>query len=289
MARKAAAEESENERPDGTGRPIWTGSISFGLVNVPVSLFSLEQKSEIGFKMLDGRDKANIKYQRVNAISGKEVPWDQIVKGYEYSDENYVVLTKEDFENLQLESLKTIDVQAFVPREQIDDLYFEKPYILIPKKKTEKGYVLLREVLANSGQVGIAKVAIRTREYLAALMPRGKALVVFLLRFAHELRQVDSYALPDKSLEAYNITDREMKLAEQLVEAMKTDWEPLQYKDDYREALIAWIDKKVESGGLTPKPGLEEVEEGPRESRNVIDLASLLSESVKDRAKEKKA
>ncbi|MBX3111395.1 MAG: Ku protein [Fimbriimonadaceae bacterium] len=289
MARKPAAEDNDSERPDGTGRPIWTGSISFGLVNVPVSLFSLEQKSEIGFKMLDGRDKANIKYLRVNAVSGKEVPWDQIVKGYEYSDENYVVLTKEDFENLALESLKTIDVQAFVPREQIDELYFEKPYVLIPKKKTEKGYVLLREVLASSGRVGIAKVAIRTREYLAALMPRGNALVVFLLRFAHELRQIDGYALPDQPMESYNITEREVKLAEQLVVAMEADWDPLQYKDDYREALIAWIDKKVESGGLTPKPGLEDIEEGPRESRNVIDLASLLSESVKNRGKEKKA
>lgn len=289
MARKATTEESENERPDGTGRPIWTGSISFGLVNVPVSLFSLEQRNELGFKMLDARDKANVKYQRVNAVTGKEVPWDQIVKGYEYSDENYVVLTKEDFENLAVESLKTIDVQAFVPREAIDEMYFEKPYILVPKKKMEKGYVLLRDVLKESGRMGIAKVAIRTREYLAALMPRDNALVVIMLRFAHELRQVDSYNLPDKGHEAYNISDREVKLAEQLVQSMEEDWEPLKYHDEYREALLEWIDKKVESGGLTPRIAAVEGDDQPRETRNVIDLASLLSESVKNRANEKKA
>ncbi|MCW5937342.1 MAG: Ku protein [Fimbriimonadaceae bacterium] len=283
MARKTSNDENEEGYgSESTGRPIWTGSISFGLVNVPVSLYSLEQRDEIHFKLLDSRNNAGVKYQRVNQVTGEEVPWDQIVRAYEYSDENLIVISNEELKGLQVESLKQIEVQAFVNRDQVDEMFYEKPYILVPKKKTEKGYVLLREVMERTGRIGIAKVAIRTREYLAALLPRGPGLVVMLMRYASEMRSLKNYNLPDQEPEAYNISEREMLLAEQLVEAMVVDWSPGQYKDQYREALMNWVDEKVKSGGLTPKVSADEATALP-EAANVIDLASLLTESVKSK------
>lgn len=277
------ADDSTEESSSG-GRPIWTGSISFGLVNVPISLYSLEQRSDVHFRMLDGRDKSGIRYQRINESTGEEVPWGEIVKAYEYSEDNYVVLTPEDLKSIQLESVKTIDVKAFVQREEIDEIFYDKPYIVVPKKKAEKGYVLLRDVLAETDRVGIAKVAIRTREYLAALIPRGPAMVVMLLRFAHELRQIKGFKLPKDSPSTYNISEREHDLARQLVEAMTAEWDPTEYEDEYRSALLNYIEEKVAAGGLTPKAASED--EPLRESANVIDLAALLRESLSGKTEE---
>lgn len=296
MARKAATEDAPAKKPRrakkesepkpepearpraNPGRPIWSGSIAFGLVNVPVTLHALEQKSDLSFKLLDSRDHSGIRYERVNEVTGKEVPWDQIVKGYEYSDDNYVVLSDEDFKRVAVEASKQIDVQGFVPRDAIDDLYFDKPYVLLPKKKAEKGYVLLREIMRRSGTAAIARVVIRTREHLAAVEPKGQALVVVLLRFHQELRDVSAYDLPDADPAKYNISDRELQLAEQLVAAMTADWQPESYHDEYREALMAWIEQKATSGGLTPIQSAD-ADEGT-ESTNVIDLADLLRKSM---------
>jgi hypothetical protein len=155
-------------------RPIWNGTISFGLLNVPVQLYSGERSVDLHFRMLDSRDKSPVRYERVNSETGEEVPWKEIVKGFEYSKGSYVVIDEEDLRKAAPESTETVDIEAFVDRADIDPMYFEKPYYLVPGKKAEKGYVLLREVLEKTGKIGIARVVIRTRQYLAALSARRR-------------------------------------------------------------------------------------------------------------------
>lgn len=259
------------------GRPIWKGAISFGLVHVPVTLYSMEKRFDLHFKLLDSRTKATIRYQRVNEITGEEVPWDKIVKGYEYSKNNFVMLTEEDFKNAAIEATQTIDIQDFVEEEEISDLYFDKPYILIPQKKAEKGYVLLREVLAKTGRVGIAKVVIRTREYLSAVVVEGDALILTLLRFDQELRKPEEFDLPTKDPAEYKVSEREIELAEQLVDAQTVKWEPEKYHDEYHDKLMKWIEAKAEKGDMAK---IEVEEEAVETATNVIDLAELLRQSV---------
>ena len=285
-AEKPAPKKKEIERDSGepksgsAGRPIWKGSISFGLVNVPVTLHSLEKKSaEVSFKLLDSRNNAGVRYQRVNEKTGEEVPWEKIVKGYEYSEGNYVVMNDEDFEKVKVESTQTIEITDFVKREEIDDMYFDKPYILIPGKKAEKGYVLLREALQRSQKVGIAKVVIRTREYLAAVDPKEDALVLVLLRFANELKKVEDFPLPEESPSEYKISEKELKLAEQLIDSMTDEWKPEQYRDEYRHALLEWIETKAAKGDMA---AVEHTDKRRPESTNVIDLAELLAKSMQE-------
>ena len=180
-------------------RPIWTGTLSFGLLNVPVSLMSGERSVDLHFRMLDNRSNTPVRYERVNAETGEEVPWKEIVKAFEYAKGSYVVLEPEDIKSASSEGREVVDVKAFVDAESIGPEYFEKPYFLVPGKKAEKGYVLLRETLAKTGKTGIARVVIRTREYLAAVMPQGDALVMILLRYPQELFDVDDYNLPSNS------------------------------------------------------------------------------------------
>jgi DNA end-binding protein Ku len=259
-------------------RPIWKGAISFGLVHVPVTLFSLEKKSELSFKMLDSRTKSTIKYERVNEETGEKVPWDKIVKGYEYSKNNFVIVEEEDFKKAAVEATQMIEIQSFVDEAQIGDEYFEKPYVIVPQKKAEKGYVLLREILRDTNRVGIAKVVLRTREYLAAMAARGDALVLLLMRWAQELRPIEEFELPDKAPSEYRVTEREVELAKQLVDAQTVEWDPEQYKDEYRDRLLDWIEKKAEAGDMAK---IEQPEESEGETvSNVIDLVELLRQSV---------
>jgi len=285
-SRPTKSREAKAEKPSrgggSPGRPIWKGSISFGLVNVPVSLYSMERKaSEISFKLLDKRNHKGVRYKRVNEETQEEVPWDQIVKGYEYSEGNYVVLTDEDFEKVQVEATQTIEITDFVKREEIDDTFFDKPYIILPGKKAEKGYVLLREALKKTGKVGIAKVVIRTKEYLAAVDPKGDGLVLCLMRFAHELKSLEDFNLPDEPISEYKVTDKEVKLAEQLVASMTTKWKPEQYKDEYYDNLKAWIEEKAEKGDMAEVP---KGEKRSTEGAGVIDLAELLRKSMREPA-----
>ena len=260
-------------------RSTWKGAISFGLVHVPVTLYSVEKRFDLHFKLLDSRTKATIRYERVNEETGEEVPWDKIVKGFEYSKNNYVILEEEDFKKAAIEATQTIEIQNFVQKDEIADEYFDKPYILVPQKRAEKGYVLLREILENSKRVGIAKVVIRTREYLAALVPREDALLLVLLRFAQEIRPLSEFDVPKGDVGDYRISDKELELAKQLIDAQTTAWKPESYKDEYREKLMDWIEKKAEAGDVASiePPGEPEGET----ATNVIDLVELLRESVK--------
>jgi DNA end-binding protein Ku len=260
-------------------RPIWTGTLSFGLLNVPVSLMSGERRNELSFRMLDSRNNAAVKYQRVNAETGEEVPWNDIVKAFEYEKGNYVVLEPEDIKSAGVVGKEAVEVEAFVDAAAIPPQYFDKPYILTPGKKAEKGYVLLRETLKKTGKVGIGRVVLRTKEYLCAVIPDGDALVLELLRFADELVDADEYKLPHGNAAEYRVNAKELQMAEKLIESMADEWKPEQFKDEFRERLSAVIEERLKSKGLvtvdTGKGGEEE-----EATTNVVDFMSLLQKSL---------
>ena len=254
-------------------RAIWKGSISFGLVNIPIALYPATRKEDLKFRLLRAKDLSPVNYKRVAEKDGKEVPWDQIVKGYEYEKGKYVVLKDEDFQRVDLEATQIVDIQDFVEEEDIDPMFFYKPYYLEPQKGGDKAYVLLRDTLKKTGKVGIAKVVIKTRQYLAGVKAENSVLVLELMHFAEELADADKLHVP-KKLEPGK---RELDMAKALVDSMSSKWEPKKYRDDYREALMDVIEEKVEAGG-------EEIEEKPkkksRPSTKVIDLVSVLQESL---------
>lgn len=263
---------------------IWKGNISFGLVSVPVVLQTAENRAEeIKFNMLDRRNHARIRYERLNAETGEPVPWNDIVKAYEYEDNQYVIITPEDFKRAAVEATQTIDIETFIDEADIDPMYFERPYYLVPGKKGEKGYVLLREAMSRAKKIGIAKVVIRTKQYLAAVLARGDALVLDMLRFAYELRKPEDVDLPRGEPSEYKINNKEIVLAEQLIDSMTGDWEPEQYKDDYHEALMKWIEKKIAAGGKDIAEDVEEVEREPEP--RVINIADLLQQSMRNMEK----
>ncbi|HYM87249.1 MAG TPA: Ku protein [Pseudoxanthomonas sp.] len=260
-------------------RPIWTGTLSFGLLNVPVALMSGERKVDLHFRMLDSRDKKPIRFERVNAETGEEVPWKDIIKAFEYDKGSYVVVEKEDIASAAPESHESVDVETFVDAGSIDQRYFEKPYVLVPGKKAEKGYVLLRETLKASRKVGIARVVIRTREYLCAVMPEGDALVLMLLRYPQELVDPNDYKLPTGKAASYRITPKEVEMAKQLIDSMSGKWEPEGYHDEFRERLQAIIKKRIKSKGNLAKV-VEEATEHEDATTNVVDFMSLLQKSL---------
>jgi DNA end-binding protein Ku len=260
-------------------RPIWTGTLSFGLLNVPVSLMSGERKVDLQFRMLDSRDRKPIRFERVNADTGEEVPWKDIVKAYEYDKGSYVVLEEGDIRSAAPESHETVEVETFVDAAQIDPRYYEKPYLLVPGKKAEKGYVLLRETLRRTGKVGIARVVVRTREYLCAVMPHEHALVLMILRYPQELVDPEDLKLPTGTLSEYRITGKETAMAEQLIESMAGDWDPSQYHDEFRERLQQVLNKRIKAKGGTTRV---DEEPAPREdaTTNVVDFMALLQRSL---------
>ena len=259
-------------------RAIWKGSIRFGLVNIPVSLHSAESRDEISFRMLDKRNLSPVRYQRVNESTGKEVPWAEIVKGYEYGPGEYVVVSDEDFRRANAEATQTVEITEFVNESEITPVFYDKPYYLEPQKKAHKSYALLREVLQRSGKVGIARLVLRSREYIASVFPLGRVLVVNLLRFAHELREANALDVPSENLKENGISEGEIKMAERLVEAMVDRWEPRKFKDEYRTDLMALIESRIESGQTRA------VDETPvpqrRKPGKVVDIMDLLKKSI---------
>jgi DNA end-binding protein Ku len=256
-------------------RPIWKGYITFGLVNIPVILYPAEKKFDIQFKLIDSRDKARIRYMRINEHTGEEVPWADIAKGYEYDDNNYLVLKQSDIKAISGEHSKTIDIVTFVNKNSINTMDFEKPYYLIPDKKGEKAYVLLREILKDTKKVGISKVIIHTREYLAALMPYENALVLNLLRYHQELRKISDYEFPSSNVKAYKISAKEIEIAKQLVNGMTTKWDHKDYHDVFRETLAKWVEAKLHHKKVSAK----KIKTSLKKS-NVIDFVDLLKKSL---------
>jgi DNA end-binding protein Ku len=260
-------------------RPIWTGTLSFGLLNVPVSLMTGERRNELHFRMLDQRNNAAVKYQRVNAETGEEVPWNDIVKAFEYEKGNYVVLEPEDIKSAGVVGKETVEIETFVDAASIPPQYFEKPYVLTPGKKAEKGYVLLRETLKKTGKVGVGRVVLRTKEYLCAVLPEGDALMLMMLRFAEELVDAEEYKLPHGNAAEYRVNGKELEMAAKLIESMADDWQPEKFKDEFRERLTAVIEDRLKSKGLVAvddgKGGEEEVA-----TTNVVDFMTLLQKSL---------
>lgn len=266
-------------------RVLWKGAISFGLVHIPVGLYSAEKRNNFDLTLLDRRNMKPVGFKRYNKETGEEVSWDQIVKGYEYEKERYVVLTEEDFRRANVEATQTIDILRFVEGEEIAPIYFETPYYLAPDRRGEKGYALLRETLKQTGKVGIANVVVRTRQYVAALIPVDDVIVMNTLRYADEVRAADELEVPPKNLKAAGVTPRETDMAVKLVEEMTGDWNPKDYHDTYHEDLLKLIDKRIKAGETeTISTETQEVDEQPSRG-NVVDLMALLKRSVQDKAK----
>jgi DNA end-binding protein Ku len=281
MARRSRAKKTKSRRKrTAPSRAIWKGSIDFGLVNIPVRLHSAESPGQMNFDLLDKRDFSRVRYRRVNEQTGREVPWDEIIKGYEYKKDEYVALSDDDFARANIEATQTIAITDFVDAAGVSPVYCDKPYYLEPLKNGHRAYALLREVLTKTHKVGIAKVVIRTRQHLAMLFADGPRLVLNLLRFADELRDASDLDLPKVGVKSASVSAQEVEMAERLVETMESKWNPEKYHDDYRDDLMKIIQKKIKAGKTkvieTEKPAAKAPDRG-----KVIDIMHLLRQSVK--------
>lgn len=255
-------------------RSIWKGAISFGLVNIPVSLYSAEESNDLKFNLIDKRDESKIKYQRINEKTGEEVSYDNIVKAYEFDDGDYVIMTDEDFEKADVEATKTVDIETFIKRDELNFMYLEKPYFIAPTKGGEKPYVLLREAMEKTEKIGIARVVIRTKAYLAAIYSSDNILVLNLIRFHDELRSSEELKIPA----TVKLSKKEMDLAESLIDGMTATWKPEDYEDEYKDAVMKRIEAKSKKKGKIEEA--EEVEEKEAGSGKVVDIMDLLKKSV---------
>lgn len=276
-AAKAAVQPDKAVRKAAT-RGIWSGSISFGLLQIPVALVPAESRTEeLHFRLLDKRDLSPIRYERVSTSSGKPVEWSDIVKGFEIEKDNFVVVEPEDFAKANVKATQTIDIQDFVPGDQIDPAFFDTPYFIVPQPRAMKAYVLLREALARKNAVAIATFVLRTREHLVAIMPLGDALALEVLRFGHQLKDAaDITPLPTPA-DADAITDRELGMAEQLIEGMMTDWDPSKYKDRYYRDVMKIIEEKAKTGQTKEHHTRTK---GTVAHDGVVDLLDLLKKSL---------
>lgn len=251
-------------------RPIWKGSISFGLVYIPIGVYPATKEEKVSFRQLRSSDLSPIKYKKVAEADMKEVAADQIVKGYEYERGHFVVLKDEDFAKVKIESTHSIDITDFVDLNQVDPKFFYKPYFLEPQKGGEKAYALLHKALSGSGKIGIAKVVISNREHLASVKPDGLFLILELMHFASEILSPEEL----KPGSVSNITEKELKMAQSLIESMSVEWEPDKYRDEYRTALMELIEQKAAHKEITAKPA------PAVRATNVVDLVKVLQESL---------
>jgi DNA end-binding protein Ku len=251
-------------------RAMWKGSIAFGLVNIPVELYSATRDHRPRFRLLHAKDESPVHYERVCQSEGKAVAWEDLVKGYEYEKGHFVVLTKDDFKTAALEKTKTIDILDFVDPDEIDERYFETPYYLQAGKGADRAYALLREAIRATGRTGIAKIILRDAQHLAAVEAIGDALVLTMMRFADELADLKDFTFPS----AAGIRPSELNMAKQLVENLSADWQPDKYTDEYRDNLMKLIRAKLK--GKTPR--LKE-RETPQKA-DVLDLMARLRASL---------
>ncbi len=250
-------------------RSIWKGSISFGLVYIPVAVYPATKEEKISFRQLRSSDLSPIRYKKVAEADSKEVAADQIVKGFEYERGRYVVLKDEDFEKVRIESTHSIDISDFVDLDQVDPKFFYRPYFLEAQKGGEKAYALLHKALSGTAKIGIAKVVIANREYLAAVKPDGLFLILELMHFATEVLTPEELNRPVTQL-----SDKELKMAQALIDSMSSEWQPEKYRDQYREALMEVIEQKATNKEL-PAPPVA----APR-ATNVVDLVKVLQDSI---------
>jgi len=269
-------------------RPIWTGTLSFGLLHIPIRLYSGETSADLHLRMLDGRNRKPVRYERINSETGAEVPWKDVVKAFEYRKGSYVVLDAETLAAAAPEQRETIALETFVDVDRIDPRLYEKPYLIAPDRKADKPYVLLRETLKKQRKVGIAKVVIRTRQYLSMLTPIDDALVLILMRFPQELVDPGDYRLPDKTAKQLGISAKELDMARSLVDSMSGDWDPGAYRDDFRDRIKAYVAreaKKADRRKGKTKGSADDVSDDRAEmlapTGNDDDFMTLLRESLK--------
>lgn len=251
-------------------RALWTGSLSFGLVNIPIEIHTAVRDKGPHFRLLRRTDKSRIQFQRVAEKDGEVVEWDDIVKGYEVAKGQYIVLTPEDFEKAALKKDRVIDIQDFVKSEAIDDRFFDKPYYLLPGKGGDRAYALLREAIKSSGQIGVAKFVLRSKQRLAAIEAIGDALVLSTMRFRDELARLEEFDFPAEKA----VQKRELQMAQRLIQEFAADWDPEKYTDDYRHNIMKIVAAKRDR----TKPEL--VPEADPQSAQVIDLMERLRKSL---------
>ncbi|RQU93670.1 Ku protein [Burkholderia cenocepacia] len=260
-------------------RMIWKGAISFGLVHVPVQLFPATRTVKPSFRMLDKRSMDPIGYRQINKRTGKEVTREDIVRGYEYEKERYVVLTDDEIRAANPESTQTVDILTFVDEDAVSFLYLDTPYYLVPDRKGEKVYALLRDALKDSGKIGIALVVMRDRQHLGALIPVGPILALDTLRWQEELRPLDELSVPADDAKGAGVSARELGMAKKLIDDMSGKWTPDEYHDTFRDDILELVERKVRAGKI------EEIEDRPaqtgRAASNVVDLTELLKRSLK--------
>ena len=258
-------------------RTIWKGAISFGLVSIPIAVYPATQREDLKFRLLRKSDLSPVNYKRVAEADGKEVPWEEIVKGYEYEKGRYVVLKEEDFRRVDIEATQTVEIQSFVKLEEINPVLFYKPYYLEPEKGGDRAYVLLRDVLRETERIGIAKVVIKVRQHLAAIKPQERGLMLELMHFPEELVDIAEFKAPAQKA----ATKAEMNMAKQLVESMAGQWDPSAYHDDYHKALEKLIEEKIEH------PTAQAPAPARRKAAPSVDLVSVLQRSIQESAKHK--
>lgn len=261
-------------------RAIWDGSISFGLINIPIELFSMQNtKEKLDLNMIDSRDQARIQYKKINATTGKEVPWKNVTKGLKLSEDDYLTLDKDVLQDLQLKSTQTIELMEFVDIKEIPYYYFDKPYILAPGKKSKKSYALLYKTLNSKKKVALGKVTIKTREHLSAIIAEDNALVLNLLRFDEDLKRPSDFDFI-KDMKAVRISTREQKLAGDLVDSLTSGWKPEQFKDEYEIALKKYI-KSLKNKKTKKKRRSKKATAIAEPKSNVINITALLEKSLK--------
>ena len=260
-------------------RTLWKGAITFGLVHIPVGLHTASIEQGIDFDWLDKRSMDPVGYKRINKRTGREIDKDNIVKGFEYEDGKYVVISPEEIEAVYPRTTQTIEIQRFIDAQELPFLYLERPYYVAPINKGQKVYALLREVLLKTGKVGLAKVVIATKQHLAVLVPSGRAMVLNLLRWGDEVKTLEGLDLPAAGVKGANVSAAEMKMAEQLVDSMSGKWKPEDFKDEFKSAVMKIVQKKVKAGDT--ETVIEPEEDAPEDSSNVIDLTELLQRSLK--------
>jgi DNA end-binding protein Ku len=254
---------------------IWSGAINFGLVTIPVKLFTAVKTDDLSFNMLHKKDEGRIKYERVCSVDGEPVPWDEIVKGYEYEKGQYVLLTDEDFAKVNPEATQSVDIVEFVELDRINPMFFDKPYYLEPTKQGRHAYALLREALAGSNRVAIARVVIRTKEYIAAVKPLEDALVLELMHWANEIVPATTLDLPGGE----KLPEKEMQMARMLIDTMSVDeFEPEKFNNQYHDALLTMIEARAEGKEL-PK-----AKKAPVRSK-VVNLMDVLAQSLEESKK----
>jgi DNA end-binding protein Ku len=258
---------------------IWSGAINFGLVTIPVKLFTAVKTEELSFNLLHAKDEGRIKYERICSIDGKQVPWDEIVKGYEFEKGQYVILTDEDFIKVNPEATQSVDILEFVELDKINPMFFDKPYYLEPTKQGRHAYALLREALAGTNRVAIARVVVRTKEYIAAVKPIGEALVLELMHWANEIVNADTLEIPGRE----KLPPKEMEMAQMLIDTMSVDeFQPEKFTNTYREELLAMIDARA-AGKELPKP-----KKAPTRAK-VVNLMDVLAQSLEQSKKRRSA